>query len=257
MSPGDRTSMGGPGDRFETTDWASILRTRTPDDDERREAMGRMIAQYWKPIYCYLRRQGFGNEEAKDLAQGFFHEVVLGRELVQKADSAKGRFRSFLLVSLGHYVANVRRAGASPRRRPPGGVIPVEAIESFEIPDRGCDMTPEAAFNYEWAATLLEQVLEQVECDCRDRGQQTHWEVFRLRVVKPIMEDSEPPAITEVCAQAGVADLARASNMIVTVKRRFRAVLAQHVRRLVASEADVEAEMRELTAILSESGAGF
>ncbi len=257
MSPGDRTSMGGSGDRFETTDWASILRAQTPNGAERREAMGQLIAQYWKPIYCYLRRQGFGNEEAKDLTQGFFQEVVLGRELAQKADSAKGRFRNFLLVSLGYYVANVRRAGASGRRRPPGGVIPLETLESFEIPDRGRDMTPEAAFNYEWAATLLEQALEQVERDCCDRGQRTHWEVFRLRVVKPIMEDSEPPAITEVCAQTGVADLTKASNMLVTVKRRFRAVLAQHVRRLVASEADVEAEMRELMAILSGSGAGF
>lgn len=257
MRPSDRTSMGGPDERFLTTEWTMILRAQTRDADARREAMGELARRYWKPVYCFLRYKGHSNEEAKDLTQGFFEQVVLGRGLVQKADRAKGRFRNFLLRSLDLYSRGVRRAKMSKRRRPEGGLIALDGVESFNMPALADDVTPEELFHYGWAATLLEAVMEDVELQCRHFDEQSHWEVFRARILAPIMEGTPPPSIAEVCARYGIASAAKASNMIVTVKRRFRATMKRHVRPLVASDAAVDEEIRDLMAILSRSRARF
>ncbi len=110
MGKYDRTELGGQGGAFETTHWTEILSARTLDENRRKATMDKLLGRYWKPVYCYLRRKGRDNETAKDLTQGFFQEVVLGRDLVQKAESQKGRFRTFLLTALDHYVTSVDRA---------------------------------------------------------------------------------------------------------------------------------------------------
>jgi DNA-directed RNA polymerase specialized sigma24 family protein len=217
--------------------------------------MGELVGRYWKPVYCFLRYRGYANEEAKDLTQGFFEKVVLGRGLVQKANRVKGRFRNFLLRSLEHYAGGVRRERASKRRQPEGGIISLEGIELFDAPEPADDVTPEELFHYGWAATLLEGVVRDVERQCRDFHEQTHWEVFCARVLAPITEGSAPPSIAEICARHSIASTAKASNMIVTVKRRFRATLVRHVRPLVASDAEVDAEIRDLLEILSKNRA--
>jgi RNA polymerase sigma-70 factor (ECF subfamily) len=79
----DRTSMGGAETRFQRTCWTDILNAKTLDEPRRREVTNDLIKKYWKPVYCYLRRKGCSNEAAKDLTQGFFHEIVLGRDLIQ------------------------------------------------------------------------------------------------------------------------------------------------------------------------------
>lgn len=257
VSPSDRTSMGGPQDRFQTTDWTGILRAQTLDEDRRRAATEAVCRRYWKPVYCYLRRKGYGNEEAKDLTQGFFTEVVLGRQLIQRADAAKGRFRNFLLVSLERYVRNVKRAEAARKRRPPTRLLALEDFDSFDIRDETWDASPEGAFHRQWAIALLEQVLEDLEEQCRSRGEEVYWWVFRDRVVLPILEDDLAPPLSEICRRHGIRATPKASNMIVTMKRRFRATLAQHVRWIVTSDAEVDAEIDDLLAILSARRAGF
>ncbi|MBM4017221.1 MAG: sigma-70 family RNA polymerase sigma factor [Planctomycetes bacterium] len=257
MTRGDKTSIGGSNERFETTDWTCIFDAQRNDGETQQAALGELISHYWKPVYCYLRRKGLDNEAAKDLTQGFFGEVVLGRGLVRKADRTRGRFRSFLLRSLDLYVRHVHRAQVSRKRRPAKSIVSLEGLESFSLPEPADGATPEAAFNATWAATLLEQVLKEVEGQCRRRGEQRHWEVFRLRVLAPIMEDSAPPGLPEICARLGIPSAAKASNMIATVKRQFRAALVRRVRLLVASDAEVEAEIQDLMEILSAGGARF
>ena len=257
MRPSDRTSMGGPNERFLTTEWTVILRAQGRNEGMRRAAMGELVRRYWKPVYAYLRRKGNSNEEAKDLAQGFFEEVVLGRGLVEEADAAKGRFRSFLLASLESYARGVHRAMTTRKRRPDRGLVPLEGLESFNVPEPADGLTPEELFHYNWAAALLEEVVKEVEHQCRTFHEQVHWEVFSARVLKPIMEGRAPPSLDELCARHGLSSTTRVSNMIVTVKRRFRATLLCHVRPLVASDAEVDEEIRDLLEILSRNGARF
>ena len=113
----DQTDMGGAGEVFLTTHWSLIENIKSKEDKDK-ALMSLLLKRYWKPVYCYLRHKGYGNEQAKDLTQGFFHEMVLGKNLVRQADEARGRFRTFLLTALNHYVTSVYRAKAAGKRHP-------------------------------------------------------------------------------------------------------------------------------------------
>src|SRR4030065_2580148 len=99
MSNHDQTSMGGDREAFLTTHWSFIEDVKQHRDKDR-ALIGLLLKRYWKPVYCYLRRKGYDNEQAKDLTQGFLHEVVLNRDLIDRADPSKGSFRTLLLHAL-------------------------------------------------------------------------------------------------------------------------------------------------------------
>jgi len=253
MRRGNRTTLGGPNEAFEATDWSAILRARTEDPARRRDAVGGILGRYWKPVYGYLRRKGYPNDDAKDLTQGFFAAVVLGRGLVQRADPARGRFRTFLLTALDRYATSVRRAKTARKRAPAGGLVSLDGIEGLADAEPAPGQTPEQAFHHAWAAALLDRVLAEVREACATDGKAAHWSVFDARVVRPILEGTDPPPLPGLCVALRIADEAAASNMIVTVKRRFQAALRRHVAGDVAGEADVDAEIRDLMAILARA----
>ena len=118
MNRDDYTDIGGVGKVFLTTHWSLIEGIGAGDDDKNSALIELLLKKYWKPVYCYLRRRGYGNEEAKDLTQGFFQEVVLGRKLIDKADRTRGRFRSFLLTALNRFLINIHQKEASKRYIP-------------------------------------------------------------------------------------------------------------------------------------------
>jgi len=257
MLPGeDKTRIGGSSEAFEQTRWTDISDARTMDAERRRRAVGKVMARYWKPVYAYLRRKGMGNEEAKDLTQGFFAEVVLGRDLIQQADRARGRFRTFLLTALDRFVTSDYRKRAACIRRPEGGILALDAMADGPPPVPARSAKPDEAFAHAWALQLVEDVLEAVEAACRQAGQVQHWEVFRRTVVAPALSGAEAPAMSRLCEELGIEGPGRASNMNVTVKRRFRSVLRARVRESVESDDEVEREIRDLMEILSRGRAG-
>jgi len=246
MKQGDYTDMGGTGEVFLTTHWSLVQGAGSTDQDRGRVLIELLLKRYWKPVYCYLRRKGYGNEQAKDLTQGFFHRVVLGRNLIQKADPSKGRFRSFLLATLNRYLISVHEAETARKR------IPTEKLRSLdmgnppELPPALTQAAPEDSFNYAWVSALLEAVLAEVEAICHRRDLAVHWQVFQDRLWRPTLRGTDPPAMKEICERYGIAEPVKASNMITTVKRLFQATLQQHVRRSVVSDADVADELEEI-----------
>jgi DNA-directed RNA polymerase specialized sigma24 family protein len=229
----DKTTTRGYDAAFHTTHWTEIFDARSADEPRRREALEHLLRSYWKPVYCYLRCKGFDRETAKDLTQGFFHEVVLGRGLIQKADRAKARFRTFLLTALSRYTADVRRIEKAKRRTPEGGFVRLEAIDWLNVPEPLHKATPVEAFEYAWASALLDEVVTEVAGKYHKKGGATHWAVFRERVLQPIMENAESPPLGRLCEKYGIAKKATAANMIFTVKRNFRSVLRRQVRQFV------------------------
>jgi len=250
MKRDDMTDMGGVGEAFLTTHWSIIKNVGLSDEDRNQALIGLLLGKYWKPVYCYLRRKGYDNEQAKDLTQGFFHEVVLGRGLIEKADQSKGRFRSFLLISLNRYLITVKTGQAAQKRIPNSKLVSLDVIDLPELRQTASELTPEDSFNYVWISSLLEQVLQEVEAKCHEDGKTVHWHIFHDRVLEPIMEKNEPPSMTEVCRRYGIQSEATASNMMVTVKRRFQTVLKSHLRNLVVSEEQVDEELAEIMRFL-------
>ncbi|MHC4528220.1 MAG: RNA polymerase sigma factor [Planctomycetota bacterium] len=245
MKPNGYTDMGGTGSGFATTQWTAIGQIRS-GDGRKRDLVGDLLKKYWKPVYCYLRHKGYDNEQAKDLTQGFFQEVVLSRKLIHQADKAKGRFRTFLLLALERYLKSVHRKKTAKKRIPKDRIFQIEQIDPADLPEPVPGLTPKDSFNYAWVSALLDKMLEEVEAECQADGKTLHWKVFEAKVVQPIMENTEPPSLTDICEKYGVEDGTKASNMIVTVKRRVQAVLKSHLRQSVSSNAEVSEELREL-----------
>lgn len=248
----DQTDMGGPGDEFLTTHW-SLIGGAATDQDRDRTLIAILIERYWKPVYCYLRRKGHPNEEAKDLTQSFFHEIVLNRRLLERADPSHGRFRTFLLHALDQFLIDQRRKEAVRRQIPKDKLVPLDVADLPELPGAALQGSDADCFTYVWKSTLIDQTVSEVSAACREQGLQTHWRVFEERVLGPIYDNAEPPSMRDVCARCGIESESIASNMLVTVKRRFRDALRRNLRLTVLAADDVDAEFQEMLNLFGKS----
>lgn len=256
MKNNDQTDIGGDGQTFLTTHWSLIESIRTEADNSH-ALIGSLLKDYWKPVYCYLRRHGYGNEEAKDLTQAFFHEIVLGNELVQQADRRKGRFRSFLLTALRRYLINVKNKETARKRVPKGKLIALDVVDPNALAAVSEDLSPDECFNCAWVSSLLERVFEEVENSCHQDGKTVYWKIFEERVLQPIMDQTDPPSVREVCTKYGIPDGHKLANMIITTKRRIRATLEKHIRNIVTSPEEVSDELREMARFFPEIAQNF
>ena len=248
----DKTTMGGMKSVFQTTIWTEIRSAKTNDRARKRTIIDSLLRKYWKPVYCYLRSKGYSNESAKDLTQGFFHEIVLGRNLIQQADQNKGRFRTFLLTTLNRYITDIHRRDTAKKRKPMEATVQLEPANLPNLPAKQSEAEPEQVFHYAWASNLLDEVLTKVKDEYYSTGKSTHWEVFNAKVLTPIVENAKPSSLAKICAKYGLEKPSQASNMIITVKRRFRVVLERQMRQIVRSDLELEEEFRELLEILSK-----
>ena len=246
----------GEENRFHTTHWSIILAARTEDENERRAIINDLIARYWKPVYCYLRGHGHKEDVAKDLTQGFFCEIVLGHELIQCADQTKGRFRTLLLTALERYRVSVYRRKSRQKRQPRAGIQQLDTEKLSDLITSQKEMKPEEVFYYTWVTDLLDLVLAEVKDEYCSTSRTNHWDAFWLKIAAPIIENAEVPPYTEICHKCGIKDESKASSMVITVKRRLRAILKRHLRNPVQVDSEVEDELNEVFAILSKSGAG-
>ena len=248
----DQTDMGGNRRTFLTTHW-SLIESIRAGDDPNHILIGSLLNDYWKPVYCYVRRRGYGNEQAKDLTQGFFSDIVLGKALVEQADRGKGRFRALLLTALRHYLINIQNKEMARKRTPKGRLTPLDRVDPEAMPEMADALSPEECFNHIWVSSLLERAFERVERSCHEDGKTVYWKVFEERVLGPIAEESEPPAVQELCSRYGISDGGKLANLIVTVKRRVRAVLQELVQESVMSTDEVNDELGELARFFPEA----
>jgi RNA polymerase sigma-70 factor (ECF subfamily) len=253
----DQTDMGGTQEAFLTTQWSLIDGIKEGQDKDK-ALIGHLLGRYWKPVYCYLRRKGYDNEQAKDFTQAFFHEVVLNRGLVQRADQAKGRFRSFLLHALSQYVTKQHLKERALKRIPKEKLVSLDLVEApFILPKSIADSTAEEFYHYTWVSAMLEHVLSDVEIECSEQEMQIHWSLFHARIVQPILENQPPPSIIGLCETYGIEDAKKASNMIITVKRRFQTKLMQYVRSTVLSEGQASEELKDLLQFFPKTAQHF
>ena len=253
MKSHEQTSMGGEREAFLTTHWSLIEDVREHKDKDR-ALVGLLLKLYWKPVYCYLRRKGYDNEQAKDLTQGFLHEVVLNRHLVERADSSKGRFRSFLLHALNQYLLDERRKETARKHIPKDKLVPLDIAEPPTLPEMACKLDAEQSFNYVWKADLLERALKEVKGRYCKRGMETHWYVFQDRLLRPTLEGHDPPSLRNICRKYDIDNEATVSNMLNTVKKLVRSVLKSHVRQTVVSGEVAEEELKEIFKFFEKEG---
>lgn len=256
MKSNDHTDIGGDGQTFLTTHWSLIESIRT-EADSSHALISSLLKDYWKPVYSYLRRHGYQNEEAKDLTQDFFYEIVLGNELVQQADQRKGRFRSFLLTALRRFLINAKHKETAHKRVPKGKLVALDMVDPDALAAVSEDLSPDDCFNCAWVSSLLERVFEEVENTCDQDGKTVYWKIFEERVLQPIMDQTDPPSVKEVCSKYGIPDGQKLANMIITTKRRIRSTLEKHIRKLVTSPEEVSDELQEMARFFPEIAQNF
>lgn len=238
-----------------STHWSQLIALRAGTTTHRTEILDSLLRRYWKPVYCYLRRCGCSEEDAKDLVQEFFAEC-LRTEFFAKADQARGRFRNFMLRALQHFVANVRRAAQAQKRRPPQGLLSLEELAAGDSGTVGFEpasrQTPDAVFHRVWVADLTQRVLRRLGDECRATGKLAHYEIFRQCLVLPALEGTERPSLGELAGRLGISEK-QAANCLLSARRAYIRLLEDEIRAWAGTEDEVAAEIRDLLAFLGEA----
>jgi RNA polymerase sigma-70 factor (ECF subfamily) len=250
MLPND-TEMGGSRRSFPTTHWSLLVAVRGEMTEGHRAVLNLLIERYWKPVYCYVRRRGHGNEDAKDLVQEFFTSW-LHRDLFGQANPNRGRFRSFLLSCLSNFLSNAHRAAHAARRRPEKGFVSVHQLTTghkaaLEPVDQD---TPEAAFQRAWAEELVLRVLKRLERECSETAKPDHYELFRQRIIRPALEGCQAPPMADLAKGLGLTEK-QAANRLVTARRAYQRLLREEIRTFATSEDDMAAEIQDLSSFLT------
>ncbi|MEM8996447.1 MAG: sigma-70 family RNA polymerase sigma factor [Acidobacteriota bacterium] len=235
---------------FMTTHWSLVAAVRRGDgvDDGGSAAAHRALAElcrlYWYPLYAFVRSRGHGPEQAQDLTQAFFTRL-LETEGLATADPDLGRFRSYLLGAMKHFLTNAWRRGATRKR---GGGVDILDLDAFDPEARyalepASRDDPDAVFDREWAATTLDRALDRLRRDYADRG---HGEVFDA--LKGSLTGGEFDR-GEAARRLDLADGA-VKVAIHRLRRRFRRSIRAEIAETVLDPADIDGEMRDLVDIL-------
>lgn len=211
-----------------------------------------LAERYWKPLYLYVRQRGYEEVEAKDLVQQFFL-VALDSDLFAKADPSRGRFRNFLLKSLQHFLANTHRDAHAKKRHPTEGFVSIHemASESGPVLLPKDTKTPDETFHRNWLSALALRVLRALEQECQITGKQTHFELFRQRIITPILEGDEAPSLRELALRHGLSDK-DVENRVITARRAYQRLLRAEIRLYAASDEEVAAEIQDIWRFMAE-----
>jgi len=236
---------------FHTTHWSLIAALPGPDETveaRAREALEHLCEAYWRPLYAFARYSGHSAEDAQDLTQAFLAGVV-ERGGLGGADPDRGRFRSYLLGAMKHFMANAREQ-ANAKKRGGGQRFVRGDISEMEsrITTAGAPATPadaDRAFDRNWAHETTAAALKQLEAEWSGRGKRDQFALLR------------PALSAEIADRAGAAERLGMTENALSVaihrlRQRYAALVREAVARTVADEADIEDELRYLIAVLRE-----
>jgi len=231
---------------FTTTQWSRVLTARDGSDSDAHSALESLCQTYWYPLYVYVLRQGHDPDAARDLTQAYFAEP-LHKDFPKDVEPSLGRFRSFLLASLRHFLSHERdRANAQKR----GGGNCTFSMEAPTLDGElggqpADDLTPEEIFERQWALTVLERALERVRLDARESGSGTQFEALKSYLTgeagrAPYRDVAEGLGMSEGAVRAAVLRL----------RKRFGRALRAEIAETVADPAEVDDEIRRLLSVI-------
>jgi DNA-directed RNA polymerase specialized sigma24 family protein len=238
------------GGAFLTTQWSELHRA-AGQSLEGRAALARFVEAYWYPLYAFLRRAGHSNDEASDLVQGFFAEF-LARDDLGRLKAEGGRFRSYLLGALKHFVSHERERAQAQKRG--AGQQPLSLDATFDSEhaearyalEPAHNESPERLYERRFAQALLQRALERLRQAEEDRGQGEQY--LHLRAFLTGEGSSAGYGAAAESLGTSVGALKVAAHRL---RKRFRACLIDEVACLVERPQDVEEELRLLWEALS------
>src|SRR6266480_3576623 len=236
---------------FPSTRWTIVLEAGDDEASSRQSlsALSELCRIYWRPLYLFLRREGFRPDDAQDLTQGFFADLIETRAYA-RADPDKGRFRSFLLGTLKHFIADVRDHGRALKR---GGGMVLQNLDDKATADveaqiaRATKWQAEEVYDREWAALLLRQALDRLAQECALAGK-----AELLTHLMPYLSATEESTIPyEEMARRAHRPVTTLRSDVARLRKRYRAILREVVRDTVFEAAEVDEELRYLCRVLT------
>ena len=232
---------------FLTTHWSVVLRAGDLASPRREQALETLCRAYWYPLYAYGRRRGHGEEEAKDLTQGFFLRL-LEKNYFGDADARRGRFRTFLLTSLGHFLANEWDKARAQKRGGDRAVLSLDELDAEgryrHEPVDGA--TPESIYERRWAEAVLESVFARLRREFDDPGRGR-----RFDDLKPFLLGAEAGAsYAAAAARLGVSETG-ARSVVHRLRKRFREQVRAEIAHTVSQPEEIDDEIRHLFQALS------
>src|SRR5688572_24660826 len=233
--------------RFVTTRWSIVLAAGERATPDARDALTHLCAAYWYPIYAYVRRHGHDPDEAQDLTQSFFARL-LEKHVVEDVRRERGRFRSFLLGALKHFLANEWRREHAQKR---GGNLRIASIDVGDGETRYAHepshaRTPEQVFERRWALTVLDNVLRALESETAAEGKANLFD--RLKCY--LSGDAGAPSYAETGAMLAMSEGA-VKVAVHRLRQRYKSILREQIAETVAGESEVDEEIAALFAALS------
>ena len=232
---------------FVTTHWSVVLTAARSDTTRACAALEKLCETYWYPLYAYVRRHGHSPEDAQDLTQAFFARL-LERNWLDRADQQRGRFRSFLLSAMNHFLADEWDKARAQKRG--GGLVPVplqfDVAETRFSHEPADNVTPEHSYERRWALTLLDEVLRRLRSEYAQEGRvelfaELHPCLVGERTSQPYAELAKKLNASEGTVKA----------MVHRLRQRYRQLLRDEIAQTVAEPGEVDEELRHLFVVLA------
>ncbi|MBV9126613.1 MAG: hypothetical protein JO117_00855 [Verrucomicrobia bacterium] len=236
---------------FATTCWTTVLAATQPTGD-RSAALQELCKIYWQPVFVFLRRRGYSRQDAEDATQDFFLNL-LANDVLGRADKGRGRFRSFLLTALRNFTADAHDRTRAEKR---GGQYEFLSWETLRAAsdttvwtEPADQVTPEAAFERQWAHVLLRQTLSQLRREMASRGK----EAIYIALLPFLTVKGEAGAQERAAQKLGLS-LANWRVTLFRMRDHYRRCLRAEVARTLEAPGEVRDELRHLAAVLRREG---
>jgi len=236
--------------RFATTSWTKVLAARDAPSSEGRQALESLCHVYWYPLYAFVRRQGNDPDDARDLTQAYFAEL-LEKGYLEDYDPERGRFRVFLMASMRHFLSKQREKAQAWKR---GGRADVISLDTQEVEGRyrhepQDQLTPDQIFERRWALTVLEKALGRLrrEQEDLDRGREF------ARIEGYLTGGQSTTSYRELASELGTTEGALKMS-IHRLRQRYGQLLRSEIAETVSSPAEVDDEIRYLLGVVAPWG---
>jgi RNA polymerase sigma-70 factor (ECF subfamily) len=233
---------------FATTHWTVVLAAGSPDSSRYREALDALCQAYWFPLYAYLRRRGYEVHQAEDYTQAFFTRL-LEKDTLKRADPARGRFRTFLLVSLKNFVAGEWDRARALKRGGRWHAVPfdIQEAETRYAAETAADVSAEKLFERSWALTVLQRAFIQLQAEYGQADRAPLFDALKVR----LSGDQDATPYREVAATLGMTEVA-VSAAAHRLRQRYRELVRREIAQTVNTSEQVDDEVRALFAALGD-----
>jgi RNA polymerase sigma factor (sigma-70 family) len=244
--PVPNPTSGGP-QWFATTHWSVVLAAKSGESSQSRAAMEKLCRTYWSPVFAFIRRDGHDSSDAQDLTQDFFARL-LERDYLGRLVHQRGKFRSFLLTFLKHFLSEQRRKAGAQKRGGGQVFVPLDATdnEARYLNEAVDHLTPDEVFERRWAQSVMQTALNRLRAEYAARNQTELFDLLQNHQLR----DSSGSSHAQIGAKLGMTEPA-IKSAVHRMRQRHRELLREEIAQTVTRPEEIEDELRHFRALLS------